>query len=159
MDHLTFTRRATTSVLLASHVLGATGCTSWQTQSGSAASVLAAQPVPAPAPAGPLIGVPGNESSQSSATPAPQAIRITTATTKLQLDAPRISGDSLYGTPGRGQPEIAVPLSDVTSVQVRATSAGKTAGLGIGLAVGAALAIGTAVMLNDLGNLHFGADY
>ncbi len=121
MRHLDFSRHATASLLLVTQVLGATGCTSWQTQSGDAAAVLAAHPVAAPAPAGPALGMPGNEAIQEQPNQV-QSIRITTATTRIKLDAPRISGDSLYGSPGRGQPEIGLPLSEVTSVQVRGTS-------------------------------------
>lgn len=138
-------------LLLASYVPATTGCTSWRNQQGDVATVLAAQPRAVPSQAGELNGVPGVTVGQPDHAAPPQSIRISTAATaNLELHSPRIINDSLFGSPGHGQPEIGIPLSNVTSIQVRETSSGKSVALGVGLAAGVLLIVGMVWASNNL---------
>lgn len=67
----------------------------------------------------------------------PKRVRLHLAdSSRVDVAAPRVAGDSLYGTPadtpGR---ERAIPLADVRSASVRKFSLGRTAGL-TGVVVG-----------------------
>jgi len=61
--------------------------------------------------------------------------------TQLVLEHPVLRGDTLSGTRPRwtGQDEVRIPLTDVRQVATRGFSAGRTIGLGVGVA---ALAFG-----------------
>ena len=112
--------RLSLSLLLAP----AAACTSWRTQAGSPSQVLTARQ--------------------------PSTARVTRADgSSVIVHGPRIVGDTLSGWSGNsgaqdgGRP-VQVPLSDIRSIEIRRTSAGKTilllAGIGVTAAVVAAAA-------------------
>ena len=107
MTRPTSLRRSTATAMLAMQVL-ASGCHSWQTQSGSAETVLTASPR--------------------------EQVRIATVSEPKmrEMKNPRVSGDTLYGTMADTTKVEGVPLSDVTAIQVQKGSAGKTVALVLG---------------------------
>jgi hypothetical protein len=119
MLRFTIVRRATASLLLASHVLGATGCHTWQTQTGSAESVLASQPVD-------------------------QRIRVaTTSRPEMTLvTGPRVASDTLYGLMDSSTVVTGIALDELTAVQVQKGSLGKTVLLVTGLVVATGVVAG-----------------
>jgi len=154
MFHLAAVRRTTAALVLAGYLPAVTGCTSWKTQQGSFETVVAAQPRVTPqdptAPASPMQEATSNADFQSTGGPSVESIRISTATsTNLELVAPRIANDTLYGRPRSNAPEIGIPLADITSVKARQFSTGKTVALSVGLAAGALLIIGTVAAANS----------
>lgn len=71
---------------------------------------------------------------------------------RLELDFPRVEGDSLSGFLFGGELRI-VALADVARVEVQKMSAGRTAGLVLGLAVVGTAAAG-AVKVGEFGTGH-----
>ena len=78
----------------------------------------------------------------------PEKIRVTlTDGSQLQIEHPRVSGDTLMGYEVRGRrysgQQVNIPLSDVTDLAIQRTSAGKTTALifGMVLVVGAAVLV------------------
>jgi hypothetical protein len=125
-------RRVAAALLLSGYVGEITGCTSWKTQQQGAEAVLAAHPE--------LQRADTTWVAQPGAPPVPSvsahSIRIATTSHPgmLQVTAPRVSGDTPFGTDD-ARKELGIPLSEVKAVQVRGTSAGKTAALVLGLTV------------------------
>ena len=71
------------------------------------------------------------------ATRHPTKLRVTrTDGTQIVLDHPVLRGDTLVGTRPRwtGQAEVRIPLTDVQLAATRGFSAGRTIGLGVGVA-------------------------
>ena len=76
--------------------------------------------------------------AQLIATEHPATIRVTQPnSSQLLLRQPTARNDSLFGVTAEGV-ETWVPLEDVSELQVRRFSAGKTGGLVLGVAAGAA---------------------
>ena len=152
-------RRAVRSLLLGSHVLTSTGCTSWKAQRGEVATIVA--PAPAPAAdiaAGESSGVPGLGTSQPVhlATPdTARLIRITTSAGTVELRNPRVQNDSLYGQEKKHGPERAFAVGDITKVETHGVSAVKTVLLVVGVMAGA-LVVGTGVYAAGCGDAVFG---
>lgn len=121
-----FRSRAATLLMLAL-ALPATGCVGWRTETVPPRELLAGrQPV--------------------------RAVRVTrTNKTQVELYDPVLVGDSIRGTPTeRAIQRITVPLSDVTQIQSRRTSMGKT--LLLILAIGGGVAVyGLLQELNSTG--------
>ena len=132
-------RRTVAALLLAGYVPTATGCTSWQTQTGSAQAVLTAQPGLARTDTTIVYRANGERyvSVSSDASLSRQSIRIATTSQPMmtELTGPRVTNDSLYGSMDGGKDVTGVPLSEVTAVQVRKGSAGKTVALVGGVVV------------------------
>ena len=115
MRHVTASRPAIAWVLLGGQILIASGCHTWQTQTGSAESILAAKP---------------------------QNIRIATKSqpTMTEVTGPRVTNDSLYGMVAGSEQPVGVSLADVTAVQIQHASTGRTVGLVAGITVAAVIA-------------------
>lgn len=115
-------RRPAAALLVAVHLLTATGCHSWSTQAGNPEITLTAKPR--------------------------SSVRIATTSepTMTEILAPRVANDTLYGVAVGSSDTTAFPLDDVTQVQVQKGDAGKTTGLVVGI-VGAALAISTIALI------------
>ncbi len=84
----------------------------------------------------------------------PEKIRVTLADgSQLELQLPRVSGDTLMGYEVRGRrysgQQVNIPLSDVTDVAIQRTDAGKTTALIFGMV----LVVGAAVLV--VGNLDY----
>ena len=146
-------RRAVAALVLACYVMSTTGCTSWKTSQGNIETVLAAQPVAPPqaqtAPANAFGGLTTADSQATGAGPV-ESIRISTATgASLVLHAPRIANDTVYGRLKSDAPEVAIPIADVTSVQTRQGSTGKTLGLVLGIAVPVGLVVGGMIAVSN----------
>lgn len=111
-------RRIVSATVLVGYSLGATGCHSWSTQSGSAESVLAAQPR--------------------------ERVRITTRADSqmTEVQGPRVVNDTLFGVIAGSQDTTAFALDQVTAVQVQKGSPGKTVGLVAGVTLGALVVTG-----------------
>ena len=123
--------RTAAALLLAACVPAATGCSSWQTQSGRAQAVLAAQP-----------GLGPDTTAHHDASVTPHDIRIATTDHPgmRTLSSPYVARDSLFGLMNQREERIGVPLDGVTAVQLRKADPGKTVGLVVGLT--AAVAVG-----------------
>jgi hypothetical protein len=140
--------RAAAILVLGSHILLTTGCTSWQTQTGSAQSVLAAHPelerVDTAHVSEPL--------AQSRTTVSAATIRIATSAQPQmrEVTAPRIAGDSLFGIMDGSHLEAATPLDDITAVQMREGSAGKTTALVAGLTIVIGLTAASMIALSQM---------
>ena len=140
--------RVTAILLLGGHLLLTTGCTSWQTQVGSAQSVLAAHPelqeVDTAHVSQPLAG---SRTTVSAAT-----IRIATSTQPQmrEITAPRVAGDSLFGIVDGSHVEAATPLDEITAVQMRKGSAGKTTALAASLTIVIGLTVGSMIALSHM---------
>lgn len=153
MSRITGSTRTTFTLLMAYGVSAVTGCTSWKTSQGNIETVLAAQPVAAPqaqtAPAN-AFGGRANADPQATGAKSVESIRVSTATgASLVLHAPRIANDTLYGRLKGDAPEVAIPIADVTSVQTRQGSTGKTLGLVLGIAVPVGVVVGGMVALSN----------
>jgi hypothetical protein len=135
--------RAIASLLSVSQLIGTTGCTSWKTQDGSAQMVLAAWPDLAQADTTVAIGLNGKRAVSVSYT----SVRISTVAEPRMTEmlAPRVVHDTLFGTTAGNGDVTAIPLDQVTAVQVRKGNAAKTTGLIIGVAVGSFILVGLAV--------------
>ena len=75
----------------------------------------------------------------------------------LQVTAPRVSGDTLFGITDDARKELGIPLSEVKAVQVRGTSAGKTVALSVVIAAVGLAVVGAATM--EAGGLNFGNEF
>ena len=148
MLRLTTSRRETTAaLLLAAYVPAATGCTSWQAQTGSVEAVFAAAPKSTTQAVAPPM--PGSVASPASVVPSFESVRVSTRKTgQRELSAPRIANDTLYGRPSSDAPEIAIPVAEITFIEVRKVSADKTLGLIFGIAGSVALIAGTVALAN-----------
>ena len=141
-------RPSAAAILLVSHLLLATGCTSWQTQVGSAQSVLAAHPE--------LQHIDTAYVSQPLAPPrttvSAATIRIATSTQPQMrgVTAPRVAGDSLFGIVDGSDVEAATPLDEITAVQMRKGSAGKTTALVVTLTVVVGLTAASMIALSQM---------
>ena len=155
MLHLTTSRRAVASLVLACHLLTATGCTSWQTQRGDVATVIA----PPPRAGGNAVGgmpgfapVPPGDSAKPNTV---RRIRVTTSTPgTIELRNPRVLNDSLYGQMGKNGPQTGFALTDITSVKTKEISAGKTALLGVGV-LAVTLGVMMAAVAIDCADAYF----
>lgn len=77
----------------------------------------------------------------------PEVVRVTRSDGSiLILRHPTVRNDSMFGI-GPDSAEARLALQDVREVEVRRFSAGKTAGLVLGVAGGAALAVGAAFLI------------
>jgi hypothetical protein len=138
----------TSILVLGSHLLLTTGCTSWQTQVGSAQSVLAAHPE--------LQQVDTSYVSEPLAPPrttvSAATIRIATSSHPRMrgVTAPRVAGDSLFGIVEGSEVEAVTSLGDITAVQMRKGSAGKTTALVAGLTIVIGLTVGSMVALSQM---------
>jgi hypothetical protein len=92
-------------------VLSATGCHSWHAQAGPTPDAIAAQTGRG------LVRVTRRDHGQ------------------LVLVGARVMGDSIVGQAGTPPQRTAVAMADVERIDTRATSAGRTAGLVLGVAV------------------------
>jgi hypothetical protein len=88
-----------------------------------------------------------------------KSVRVTTIDNRsLELEHPRVAGDTLYGTSltfgARGEPTseaVAIPVAQVQTVEVRKPDSGKSTALGIGIvAVGVGLAVVSANAMNHM---------
>lgn len=144
MPHLAASRRAVASLVLISHVLAATGCTRWKTRQGEISTVIAPPPR-APQAVGPAT-VPGLAPARpvyAARTDTARLIRVTTAAhDTIELRNPRVANDSVYGQVKQNGPEVAFPVNEITSVQTKGGSAGKTV-----LLVGGTLALTFGVLV------------
>ena len=140
--------RATAILVLGSHLLLTTGCSSWQTQVGSAQSVLAAHPelqkVDTAHVSQPL--------AESRTTVSAATIRIATSTRPQmrEITAPRVTGDSLFGMVDGSRLEAATSLDEITAVQMRKGSAGKTTALVAGLTIVIGLTAASMIALSQM---------
>jgi hypothetical protein len=145
MPYLTPSNRAVAALVIASHLLVATGCTSWKTRHAEVSTVITPPPQVPQAPVGPAT-VPGLAPVQpgyAARTDTARLIRITTAAhDTVELRNPRVANDSVYGQVKQNGPEMAFPVSEITSVQTKGGSAGKTV-----LLVGGALAVTFGVLV------------
>ena len=151
-SHLTH-RRSVAGLLLGFHVIAATGCTSWKTSPGSVETVLAAQPEAPHAVTSSAFPSGGLTSVDSEAVGPKQfeSIRVSFTTgASLVLNAPHIANDTLYGRLKPDAPEVAIPVADVTSVQTRQGSTGKTVALIVGIAVPVGLIVGGMIALSQM---------
>jgi hypothetical protein len=141
-------RRTVATLLLASHTVSTTGCTSWQLQSDSVTAVVAARPELQQTDTSYTMGASGRREMHESR----RSIRIaTTSQPKLtEVGTPHVANDSLFGVRNQGSTETGTPLGDVTAVQVRKVSAGRTVGLAAVVAVFAGLVIGMVGLQNSL---------
>jgi len=130
-------RRPLSRCSLVACVLGTTGCHSWHTQQGDLSGIIA--PAPKASPGSGHGDVAGLTSVQPATMPRPDTVRFIRATIPargtIDLWNPRVSNDSLFGQLVEGGPEAGFPVVDVTSVQTRESSAGKTILLIGGIAV------------------------
>lgn len=136
MRHVTTLRPAIAWVLLGGQLLATSGCHSWQTQTGSAESILAARPEVSHADA--------TDAAVQEAYVNPQSIRISTKSQPkmTEVTGPRVANDSLYGMANDSKQATSVSLADVTAVQFQKGSAGKTVALVAGLTVAAVMTTG-----------------
>jgi len=135
MRHASRSRPAIAWVILGVQVLAVSGCHSWQTQTGSAQAVLAAQPGLTPD---------STAYSRSGASATAKGIRIATTDHPgmRTLNSPYMARDSLFWLMKDSRDEVGVPLNSVTTVQVRKPSPGKTVGLVVGLTAAVAVTVG-----------------
>lgn len=148
MQRSAFHRRATAILLTGTHLLLITGCTSWQTQAGTVETVLATHPE--------LQRVDTSYVSQplavATTTVSASSVRIaTTSQPEMRtVIAPRVSGDSLFGIMEGSEVEAATPLGEITAVQLRKGSTGKTVALVAGLTIVVGLGVGSMVALSEM---------
>lgn len=139
MSRVTRSPCTTVALLLLCGMPSATACTSWQTQSGDVATVIAPRPAKrSDRASGAVPGLAPSTPAQSGAlTTAETVDRMRVITTKgavVELHHPRVTNDTLYGQPSKDGPETAFPLAEISKVQVKKVSAAKTAGLAVGAA-------------------------
>jgi hypothetical protein len=141
-------QHAAATVVLGGCLLLTAGCTSWQTQIGTAQTVLATHPelqhVDTTYVSQPLAD---SRSDVSAA-----AIRIATVSQPRMrtVTAPRIAGDSLFGIVDGSGVETATALDEITAVQMRKGSAGKTIALVMGLTIIIGLTAGSLVAVSQM---------
>lgn len=130
-------RRPLSACIFLAYLLGTTGCHSWHTQQGDLAAVIT--PAPKESPGSGHGDVAGLTPVQPATTARPDTVRFIRATIlsrgTIEMWNPRVLNDSLFGQLVQGGPEAGFPLADVTSVQTRESSAGKTILLIGGIAV------------------------
>lgn len=113
-------RCVATSLLLASGLLTATACTSWQAQTGTVQQALA------PSPTASVDSV--------------RVVRITTPTGKIELSNPQVVNDTLYGhDPKRGY--AALPVGQIQLVESKHANPLGTTIVVVGLAAGVAATV------------------
>jgi hypothetical protein len=151
--------RATAGIVLGLYVLSAAGCTTWHNQQGDVATIVAPAPKASPDASPASAGVPGLAQDRPVHPPkaeGPGELRVTTATRgTIELRNPRVANDSLYGLVGKSGTEVGFSVADVTSVQTRQGSTGKTVALMVGIAVPVGLIVGGMIALSQMACIGF----
>jgi hypothetical protein len=143
-------RRTSAGLLLAFHVIATTGCTSWQTQVGGAATVLAASPQLQRADTSVSVGGPYGQPDTTVST---GSMRVRTASGWIELQNSRVANDSLYGRVRDNPSEVGIPLAAITEVQIRKGSTGRTVALVGGIAVIGLFAAAWVAYVNSMNDL------
>ena len=148
-SHVT-SRRTVAGLLLACQVSATTGCTSWKTQQQGTEAVLAAHPELQRLDTT-WVTQPNGSAVPSSVSGRSIRIATTSHPEMLLVAAPRVSGDTLFGITDDARKELGTPLKEITAVQLRQGSAGKTLDLVLVLAVPVGLVVGTMISASGMG--------